>query len=324
MCVYAPHTNDYQCQCTAGYEGDGIECTEEEISCEEIDICDTHATCTYDPGTSKSICVCNAGYRGDGNVCHSLAACRSSADCEQNAECSELDGSLQCVCIQGYSKDAQDACVTEGGSCSGATCAEHATCKWDSDYQVNYCECDSGYLGNGLETCDLISTGCNVNNNCGLNANCHKDLRSDSFKCSCNTGFYGDGYECTSELTCQYNKNFCSSQASCIERNNEYVCVCNAGYLGNGQSCERTPKHEGNFLLLNQGMATLRVPFEPTSQDQGRPIHISYLQMAIGLDIDCAEGKVYWSDITGRMIKTSKYDGTSLTSFLTNGKRQPI
>lgn len=66
-------------------------------------------------------------------------------------------------------------------------------------------------------------------------------------------------------------------------------------------------------------MATVRVPFEPSSRDPGRPIHISYYQMAIGLDIDCQDGRVFWSDITGKTIKSSNYDGSLIENFLTQG-----
>lgn len=42
-----------------------------------------------------------------------------------------------------------------------------------------------------------------------------------------------------------------------------------------------------------------RIPFVQTRQNPGDPIYMSYTQMAIALDIDCLEGKAYFSDITG-------------------------
>jgi len=48
-------------------------------------------------------------------------------------------------------------------------------------------------------------------------------------------------------------------------------------------SLSAIPKYEGNFLLLNQGMATLRIPYNPTSSNPGQPIAIQYFQMAIGM-----------------------------------------
>lgn len=46
-------------------------------------------------------------------------------------------------------------------------------------------------------------------------------------------------------------------------------------------------------------MATLRIPFFPTSAHPGIPINLAYSQMAVAIDIDCANGKIYSSDITG-------------------------
>lgn len=71
-------------------------------------------------------------------------------------------------------------------------------------------------------------------------------------------------------------------------------------------------------------MATLRVPFEPKPGDLGRPIQIHHYQMAIGLDIDCIDGRVYWSDITGKAIKSSRYNGTDFKNFITEGKKSYI
>jgi len=44
----------------------------------------------------------------------------------------------------------------------------------------------------------------------------------------------------------------------------------------------------------------------------------------LGIDIDCLGGRVYWSDITGQSIKSSKYDGTDVQNFLTSGMMQTI
>jgi len=84
---------------------------------------------------------------------------------------------------------------------------------------------------------------------------------------------------------------------------NQFVCVCNDDYVGDGINCKRQPRHDSNFLLVNQGMATHRIPFVPTRQNPGNPIYIAYTQMAIALDIDCLEGKAYSSDITGKFIR---------------------
>lgn len=42
--------------------------------------------------------------------------------------------------------------------------------------------------------------------------------------------------------------------------------------------------------------------------------------MAIGLDKDCSQGRVYWSDISNKQIVSVKYDGTDRQIFINDGK----
>lgn len=99
------------------------------------------------------------------------------------------------------------------------------------------------------------------------------------------------------------NPSLCSPEATCVSvGENIFACVCNEGYTGDGANCKRRPKYDANFLLVNQGMATHRIPFAPTQQQPGYPIYIDYKQMAIALDIDCSDGKAYSSDITGNRL----------------------
>lgn len=69
-------------------------------------------------------------------------------------------------------------------------------------------------------------------------------------------------------------------------------------------------------MLLNQGMATLKVPFDETKMTQGRPIQMKSNQIAVGLDVDCLEGRIYWSDVSGGAIRSSLYNGTDKTDFI--------
>lgn len=41
--------------------------------------------------------------------------------------------------------------------------------------------------------------------------------------------------------------------------------------------------------------------------------------MAIGIDKDCSTGRVYWSDISEKMIVSAKYDGTDKKVFISEG-----
>lgn len=46
------------------------------------------------------------------------------------------------------------------------------------------------------------------------------------------------------------------------------------------------------------------------------------MQMAIGLDKDCTQGRVYWNDITNKQIVSVKYDGTDRQVFIKNGNQK--
>ena len=114
-------------------------------------------------------------------------------------------------------------------------------------------------------------------------------------------GFHGDGFKCSPQVSCRRDPSVCSRNATCIALGkNEFTCICNEGFTGDGNECRPRPKHESNFLLVNQGMAIHRIPFHPTTNKPGSPIFLTYSQMAIALDIDCARGRVYVSDIAGK------------------------
>lgn len=43
--------------------------------------------------------------------------------------------------------------------------------------------------------------------------------------------------------------------------------------------------------------------------------------MAIGLDNDCIEGRIYWGDISTKKIISSKYDGSDIKTFIGDGNK---
>lgn len=100
-----------------------------------------------------------------------------------------------------------------------------------------------------------------------------------------------------------------------------FKCQCNAGYIGNGSVCKEIFRHEEKFLLVNQGMATLRIPLEDSKLSTRKPIQIKPYQTAVGLDIDCLEGRVYWSDVSGRAIRSALFNGSNKIDFMKEGKK---
>ncbi|XP_047002161.1 nidogen isoform X1 [Schistocerca americana] len=325
QCVFNSALGQYRCQCNAGFEGDGYDCIETDVSCAEVNICDIHASCVYEENIGKHVCKCDPGFQGDGTYCTSADECIADEDCGNNAQClwSEQENRNECQCSTGYVRIGSSCQPKPGGDECEEACHYNARCVFDGDLGEYRCRCSAGFVGDGTD-CQPEPLGCNILNNCGVGADCSYDQASAGYRCKCRQGMRGDGYTCVPEITCITNPELCSRDATCVaDATGSYICQCNPGFRGNGAFCRRISKHEGNFLLLNRGMAMMRVPFKPSRKDPGNFIFYQYYQMAIGIDIDCEEGRVYWSDITGKRIKSSNYNGSNSTIFISTDIQSP-
>nr|XP_022918931.1 nidogen-2-like [Onthophagus taurus] len=326
-CIHTPYLQStYSCVCKPGYKGDGYRCEEVEESCMTDDICDMHAACTEDYDTGKAICVCNPGYQGNGFTCEPAAKCSSDDDCPINEICAySLDfNGYECICKDGLVRDTQNICVQLEGNCDGATCHESADCLFDDVLETHYCSCKSEYMGDGIAECKLRPVGCNINNNCGINAKCELNSTSQLYECQCLEGYFGNGFVCYQEKNCNNEPSMCDPYARCVtDASRKFVCECNPGFIGNGTFCKAIPKHDGNFVLLNQGMATLKIPFNYDGRSFIKPVQVRPMQVAVGLDVDCMEGRIYWGDISGKAIRSSNYLGNDKKVFLDTDIRAP-
>ncbi|XP_060821543.1 nidogen-like isoform X2 [Bombus pascuorum] len=287
------------------------------LSCNVVNRCHPYAQCIYMATTGDYECRCNPGYEGDGMECVKTDECSSTTDCLENERCSynPANSRYECTCNPGFSM-VDGRCVVSDCSTNPSQCHVNAQCV--STGEGGYkCVCIEGYNGDGVRQCVENHIGCNVLNNCGRNAVCGYNQTSANFACVCQPGYYGDGFTCLPQSSCRHEPTICSPDATCVAAGeNQFACVCNEGFTGDGTNCEQRPKHEANFLLVNQGMATLRIPFAPTHENLGSPIYIAYTQMAIAIDIDCMNGKAYSSDITGNRIIELTYNGSMAETFL--------
>ncbi|XP_031842323.2 nidogen isoform X2 [Nomia melanderi] len=286
-------------------------------SCNVVNRCHPYAQCVYVTSTGDYECRCNTGYEGDGTECTKRDECSGNTDCQENERClyNPTSSRYECSCSAGYSM-VDGRCVVSDCSTKPSQCHVNARCvsAGDGGYK---CVCSEGYNGDGVRQCVEDHIGCNVLNNCGRNAFCGYNQTSANFACICQTGYYGDGFTCLPQSSCRREPTLCSPDATCVAAgDNQFACVCNDGYTGDGANCKPRPKHESNFLLVNQGMATMRIPFTATYDNPGSPIHIAYTQMAIAIDIDCLNGKAYSSDITGNRITELTYNGSMAETFL--------
>ncbi|XP_018401818.1 PREDICTED: nidogen-2 isoform X2 [Cyphomyrmex costatus] len=316
------------CWCPSGWEFRNRACVRQEgeyttidyrdLSCNVVNRCHPYAQCIYVTSTGDYECRCNPGYEGDGMECTKTDECNDNSECEKNEQCTyhPMSSRYECTCKPGFSMDMDDQCVLSDCSTNLSQCHVNAQCVSSSD-GGNKCVCISGYHGDGMRQCVEDHIGCNVLNNCGRNAVCAYNQTTTNFACICQPGYYGNGFTCRPQSSCRDDPNICSSEAKCVSTGeNQFSCICNDGYIGDGINCKRRPRHDSNFLLVNQGMATHRIPFMPTRHNPGNPIYIAYTQMAIALDIDCLGGKAYSSDITGNRIVELSYNGSIAETFI--------
>ncbi|XP_014255919.1 nidogen-1 isoform X1 [Cimex lectularius] len=282
-CIFMSNVGAYRCVCKPGYEGDGLNCHQMDISCFEADICHENASCIPDDG--KYICICHNGFEGDGTVCYPKNECGEDFFCPHHAHCeyNEKNEYLECVCNFGYKKS------------SAGDCEPVETCREGS--------------------CEV--RGCDVENNCSPFADCVYNYEERGYRCSCRENYEGDGQECNEKVTCRIMPELCSEYATCVYLDLQYQCKCNEGYFGNGSYCREATKQNEQFLLVTKGGSIIKLPLGSSSI--GYPIRILN-QTAIGIATDCVEGKVYWSDVSGNKIYKANYDGSELEEFLTTVK----
>ncbi len=70
-------------------------------------------------------------------------------------------------------------------------------------------------------------------------------------------------------------------------------------------------------MLVTKGMTLIKVPL---STGKAVPLVVEPFQTAIGIDIDCPNNRIYWSDVATRAIKTASFNGSDKATFLDEGK----
>ncbi|XP_015431695.1 PREDICTED: nidogen-2 [Dufourea novaeangliae] len=320
-CTLNGDPSRHVCICLPGFLGDGYTCYPEadETTTDE----------PPKPQCLQEMCWCPGGWDYRNNECVRQEEeqrtvdydrdyeCSGDTDCAENEKCSynPTNSRFECTCNPGFSM-VDGRCVVSDCSTNPSQCHVNAQCvsAGDGGYE---CICIDGYNGDGIRQCVEDHIGCNVLNNCGRNAVCGYNQTSENFACICQPGYYGDGFTCLPQSSCRHDPTLCSPDATCVPAgNNQFACVCNEGYNGDGANCKPRPKHDSNFLLVNQGMATLRIPLASSYENPGSPIYIAYTQMAIAIDIDCLNGKAYSSDITGNRIIELTYNGSMSETFM--------
>ncbi|KAF8381850.1 nid-1 [Pristionchus pacificus] len=331
QCVFDSHNDRYACECRPGYAGDGLNCVktaenptkenwdeeeeEHRPSCVDASDCHGNGHCVIDDATGGYVCECLPGFKGDGkDMCTFADQCNptDTHTCTQNAECvyGERERAYVCKCVQGFTGDGI-SCLPHApvSTCreNPRLCHANANCVQDRERNTYVCICKPGAVGDGYNQCTPVERPrCG---NCSVHAHCANNEQTGAWSCKCNNGYQGNGHVCAPFTTCLEDRSLCHKNAECVPgEGGHYVCNCLYGYHGNGRSCAPDSDRADNELLIARGMAIYHRGVQ--ADVPGKQLVIVPHQIAVGIDFDCADERIVWSDITGHVIRSSSLNGT--------------
>ena len=150
----------------------------------------------------------------------------------------------RCITLQVSQKDAcEDGFEDSNGNCvdidecaaDAHDCHELAAC---SNTEGSFiCDCNPGYLGDGVNACVEIDECAEQTHNCHQIAHCNNT--PGSFICDCFDGYRGDGVNTCDEVDeCVEKIDNCHKNAICDNTPGSFTCDCREGYRGDGiQKC---------------------------------------------------------------------------------------
>uniref|UniRef100_A0A8C1XKI3 Nidogen 2a (osteonidogen) n=1 Tax=Cyprinus carpio TaxID=7962 RepID=A0A8C1XKI3_CYPCA len=287
----------FLCQCATGYRGDGRNCYDVDECAEGLSSCGAHSYCMNLPGSHR--CQCESGFKFgfDGRTCQVNLNChnisqyyslcfvvRADVDecrdqpCHTQALCSNSPGSFQCQCRPGYHGDGfLPKFYNIWFICIEVTPTQHpeTVCeRWRASLLQQY--------GGQPESHHYLPQ-------------CDSAGEFNPVQC------YGD-----------------SSYCWCVDQNGREVpgtrshdavkpaCIPTVAppTMHPLPRPDVTPPPTGTSLLYAQGQQIGVLPLNGTQMDKQRSSVLLALHgsIVVGIDYDCRERKVYWSDLAGRTI----------------------
>uniref|UniRef100_A0A4W3IYH5 Nidogen 2 n=1 Tax=Callorhinchus milii TaxID=7868 RepID=A0A4W3IYH5_CALMI len=297
----------YICRCAEGYQGDGKVCTDiDECADGGHYRCGSHATCLNLPGLYR--CECHHGYQfaEDGRTCVHLLMIA--------IHCHPPTSLLE----SGYNGSAQ----ARWAEWPPAVCHPAATC-----YNIPgsfVCQCNPGYEGDGLQ----CRPGKNPEHNCPLLESAGRPKTAcEQERERVQTQFsprgsrpYSGNYVPQCDDAGKFRPQQChQSQCWCVDDWGREIpgtkslsgsvppqCIPTVApptVQPTPSSLVTTPS-TGTFLLYAQGQHIGYLPLNGTqlNTEGAKSLLALHGSIVIGIDYDCREKMVYWTDVAGRTI----------------------
>jgi len=221
----------YWCDCSVlGYTWDGQACIckegfniEDDGRCVDIDECNEgdHETICGEHTDCTNIagsyqCRCKEGYHGNPPD----TPCR-----DLNSRCTNINGTVSCLCNPGYTRNSVSDLCEDVDECTEQVCGEHGVCV--NTPGSHQCSCSPGFVGYPPDfPCKDVDECLTVT--CGENSVCVNSV--GSYDCSCKEGFENiDMSGCTDVDECS-NTGVCGDNTRCINVEGSYRCVCAEGF----------------------------------------------------------------------------------------------
>uniref|UniRef100_A0A914VKD9 Nidogen-1 n=1 Tax=Plectus sambesii TaxID=2011161 RepID=A0A914VKD9_9BILA len=340
QCMFDSGIGRHVCQCLQGYVGDGYSCEADgppvssggaiggsATYCREQTECHQNGHCVVRESDSAYVCECLPGFRGDGvSDCTPADECSpaDSTSCPPNAEClyGDVERAYVCKCVAGFTGDGQ-RCDPHAAarSCDEdpRVCHANAQCTYNHQQADHVCVCRAGSHGDGYSSCTVVDTPrCN---NCSQFGRCVQ-RSNGGWACECSLGYQGNGYLCTPLTTCLDDRSLCDTNADCVPgEHNFYICNCRYGYHGNGRTCTPDSQLRGETLLIGRGMAIIQRGL--IADIAGKQVVVVPHQLAVGVDFDCQEERIVWSDISGHVIRSASLNGTDVKEMFAEALKSP-
>ncbi|XP_056667027.1 nidogen-2 isoform X3 [Monodelphis domestica] len=312
----------YMCECQNGYEfaddkhtcilisPPSNPCEEGSHTCAPME----SAECIYHGGSSYS-CVCLSGYVGNGHECTDIDECIEER-CHPTAICHNIPGSFSCHCQPGYNGD-------------GFQCYLGFQNTSLDSFSVSFAEYSSRSILLIVETTQGPQSICERWRK-SLLEHYGGRPREDQYVPQC------DEFGHFNPLQCHGNSNYCW----CVDKDGREV-EGTRSQPGFSPACipsiappiilpsprpDVIPPSLGTFLLYAQGQQIGYLPLNGTrlQKETAKTLLSLHGSIVVGIDYDCQEKMVYWTDVAGRVISRAGLElGNEPEIIISSGLMSP-